>query len=355
MDIFTSLNTKAYIKNNSTSDIYIWNKLCVNTLDPEGVITWANIICSSTDIWRVNSWKIFSFDLKWQLKWDTSSINNSNNFENAKVITKVETYPNWSFWNWILNVKVAKSSVSTFGWGASLLKWNNLSDVSNLSTEENKSKNKNLILTSIWDKALSSYVYKTDNKEIIKISIDEWNKDLKKLNTLQSNSNKILKNWLPDKSFNWLENIFIHNWDVNLDTFNSSWINKNTTYIIQNWNLTINTDIKINKNILFVVKWGNIIINSNVKQIDAILITIWENNVWWNINSDKDTNDQLNINWALYWNISWLLSNRTYIKSEWEYIKVGTNVNFSSKIFANPPPLLSKFLQDYLNVQKEAK
>jgi hypothetical protein len=50
------------------------------------------------------------------------------------------------------------------------------------------------------------------------------------------------------------------------------------------------------------------------------------------------------INGALYGNVDDLLANRTYIKDRGEYIDVGTNINFTSKVFSSPPPLLSKFL-----------
>ena len=76
---------------------------------------------------------------------------------------------------------------------------------------------------------------------------------------------------------------------------------------------------------------------------------------WGYITSDASTINQLFINWALYGNISELLSKRTYIKNDDKYIRVWTNVNFTSKIFTNPPPLLSKFLNDYLDVKKVAK
>jgi hypothetical protein len=51
----------------------------------------------------------------------------------------------------------------------------------------------------------------------------------------------------------------------------------------------------------------------------------------------------------LYGNIDSLLENRTYIKDREQYVDVGTNVNFSSKVFTSPPPLLSKFLAEFVS------
>lgn len=92
--------------------------------DTNNIISWENI-CSTWNIWRLNNDK-FYFSLTNHFFGDTTNIGKS---DTAKLITKVETYPDWSFFNWNLNVTVAKPTVSTFGWWASVLNWTNYSDI----------------------------------------------------------------------------------------------------------------------------------------------------------------------------------------------------------------------------------
>ncbi len=356
MDVFGYLSSNyAYIQNNSTSDIYIDTPLCIykqnNTYN---VLDWQDM-CSWDVVWYLQSWWKKNLEINSNtFLWNTSNLPSWVLYWNAQIITTLKWLQNTnSFLKSALNVRVAKPSISTFGWWASLLNWNNISDINKLSFDSfallRPELNKNLILTSLWINPLSSYVKSTSDSTIISKSEEEWNKDLSTLKSVNSSLSSNTINKLPEEIYNWLENVFIHVWDVKLSSQNITWANK--TYIIENWDLEINWNItSSSSNILFVVKNGNIIINSSVTQIDAVLIDFWWK-IMWNISSQN----KLLVNWALYWDVDNLISKRTYVKNQWNYVNVWVNVNFTSKIFDSPPPLFGRFLWEYLEWNKIPK
>jgi hypothetical protein len=357
MSVFWNLpSSNIKIENNSTSDIYIDKKLCAYKKNLSyDVIDW-NSICSSSVVWRLNR-------LWWNRQIhipDTQFIANASNIPNwvdyweSQIITTLEWQQDIdTFLKSVLNIRVAKPSVVTLWWWASLLNWTNFSNINNLSSWWfallNPVINKNLILSSLWIRPLSSYVKSTSNPVLINISREEWNKELTNFNNINSNLWNITITTLPTNKFNSFDNVFIHKGNVELNAQNISGWNK--TYIIENWNLVINWNITSWDNILFVVKNWNIIVKNSVNNIDAILIDIWWNIVW----EATSTLNRLVINWALYWNVNDLLWKRTYIKDRWEYVDVWTNVNFTSKIFNSPPPLLFQFLWEYSESKKIPK
>lgn len=349
-------STLAQIKNNSTSDIYIDKPLCVYKKNPTyDVLDWIDI-CSTSNIWYLSKlWWTKTLSISDdQFIWNISSIPTGTKYADSQIITTLEWLQDTStFLKSILNVRVARPSVNTIWWWASLIAWINFSDINILSNSFwllNPIINKNLILSSLWIWPLSSYVKTSSNTEVINKSKEEWNKDLVWFDDINIVWSILTINTLPTEKYNWFDNIFIHNWNVNLSSQNITWWNK--TYIIENWNLTINWNITSNDNILFVVKWWwNLIIKNTVNKIDGIIINIWWD-ILWDITS---TLNKLLINWALYGKVDDLLRKRTYIKDRWEYVDVWTTVNFTSKIFDSPPPLLSKFLWEYSQVEKIPK
>jgi hypothetical protein len=287
--------------------------------------------------------------------WTVSFMPSNQDYADAKLITTLSWFKDAdTFLKSTLNVRVARPSVVTvWGW-ASLLNWTIYSDLNNLSSWWfvllKPEVNKNLILTSLWVNPLSSYVKSTSDTNIVETSKQEWNKDIENISSFS------LNNWtttaitnLPTEKYNWLDDVFIHKWNVSLSSIKiSSW---NKTYIIEDWDLTINWNISSSWSILFVVKNWNIYIKNEVTNIDWIII-----NIWWKIKWDSIyTLNRLVINWAIYGQLDDLLSKRTYIKDRGEYIDVWTVVNFTSKIFTQPPPLLSKFLWEYTDLQKAPK
>lgn len=356
MGVFEYLSSNnAYIQNNSTSDVYIDRRLCVyQTWFEYNALSWNNL-CSSWEIWLLNSWW-------WRRNLNvpdnrfvttTANMPTSVRHVDGQIITTLEWLQNSSsFLRWVLDVRVAKPTVNTIGWWASLLNGTRFSDVNTLSQWWwllNPELNRNLILTSLWINPLSSYTKTITDSEFINKSKTDWNNDLSWFN--ENFWSWILStiNTLPTQKFNWLENVFVHVWNINLSSQTINGWNK--TFIIENWNLNINWNITSNDNILFVVKNWNINIQNNVTKIDAIII-----NIWWEIKAEDDsTNNRLVVNWAIYWKVDDLLAKRTYIKDRWEYVDVWTNVNFTSKVFTSPPPLLSKFLGEYMEWNKIPK
>jgi hypothetical protein len=142
------------------------------------------------------------------------------------------------------------------------------------------------------------------------------------------------------------------NFEINSSTNFWNW---SKTYIVENWNLIINSNINYPENIWFVVKWWNIIINSSVTEINWIYISIPKESIWWEIKWTAKTNNVLTVNWSLYWNIDNLINTRTYIEEINWYLNVWTIISFWSSIFRQPAPLTWKFIWEYMDSQKVAK
>lgn len=347
-------SNNASIQNNSTSDIYIDKKLCVYKQWFLYQSMSGNSVCSNTNIWHLAR----NGGIKNLVIADDRFVANISNMpENVtqtdgQIITTLEGLQNTqSFLKSILNIRVAKPTVNTIGGGASLLDGTKLSDVSQLSRDMwplNPNLNKNLILTSLWVNPLSSYTKSVSDSNFVQKSKDDGQADLSGFIQSFWSGNTETLHRLPTQKYNGFDNIFTHIWNVNLSSQSISWGNK--TYIIENGNLYINGNITSDDNILLVIKNGNIIIKSTVTQIDAIII-----NIWWKIQSDVASTTRLVINGALYGDVADLLAKRTYIKDRGEYVDVGTNVNFTSKVFSSPPPLLSKFLWEYMEGNKIPK
>lgn len=359
MKVFNYLNDGKvpYIRNTSTSQVYINKKLCiVKTGFPYDSLS-GDIKRCSTDVIGylsaggvkpINNFPSNSYQAS------TAGIPTNEPYAAWVLTTSLEGFKNMRS---ELQVRVARSSVNTFGGWAALLNGTSLSDISKLSQDFGPLKpeaNKNLILSSMGVNPLSSYTKASQDKKVIDKSTTDTNKDLAWLSKKFTTGPITSIASLPATKYNGFDDIFIHRGDVKLASQSISGANK--TYIIEDGNLTINGNITSKANILFVVKWGNIIIESGVTQIDAILIALPDGKVGGSIEwGAKSTTERLTINGAMYGKVGDLLSKRTYIKDAWAYVDVGTNVNFTSKVFTSPPPLLSQFLWDYLDGNKVPK
>jgi hypothetical protein len=263
-----------------------------------------------------------------------------------------------------LDVRVAKSSVATTWGGTSYLAssnsvWN-ITDISN-NWNLNPSKNKNFVWVwvSWWN--ISSYSKDINDTNSVNTIAWEGNQYENNISNITNTSGVALGDTtsLSDfNKYNWNENVFIlkeSNFIINTDVLN--WLSWARTYIVENWNLVINTDINYNDNIAFVVKWWNILINKSVDSIDWTYITIVKDSngwkfkwTWW------DTLNRLLVNGSLYWNIDDLISHRTYVKqNSFNQIDVWTIVSFGSSLFRKTAPLLSTFIDEYQNTKKIAQ
>lgn len=358
MSVFGNLLENSYIQNTSNSDIYLDTPICVYKENVSyAIISWATSVCTSWEVWllRKNWWTKSINVSDSTFVWTVSFMPSNLDYADAKLITTLAWFKDAdTFLKSTLNVRVSRPTVVTvWGW-ASLLNWTIYADLNNLSSWWflllKPEINKNLILTSLWVNPLSSYVKSISDVNILESSVNEWNKDLENISNFSVNSNNATSVFnLPTENYNWLENVYIHKWNVSLVSQTISGGNK--TYIIEDWDLTINWNINSSWSVLFVVKNWNIYIKNEVTNIDWIII-----NIWWKVKWDSNyTLNRLVINWAIYWQLDDLLTKRTYIKDRWEYVDVWTVVNFTSKIFTSPPPLLSKFLWEYTNLQKTPK
>jgi cysteine-rich repeat protein len=351
--------SRPFIRNKSEYDLY-FDEICV-VKKTGSTIIWAD---DCEPAWIIKSWQI-----KYYL--DTPSFIWKNittwNYGDNRIITTIKH--NWvrydnAYFVSNLDVRVAKSSVATvWGW-TSYLKdtssvWN-ISDVAN-NWKLNPKNNKNFVWVwvSTWD--ISSYTNDVKDSKSVKIIeklTEKYSKSIKKVSdtdwTIVWNTSS-----LSDfKNYNWIKNVYIlknKNFVVDSSIFNG--ITGSRTYIIENWNLKINKNIVYSDNIAFVVKWWNILIHKDVTNIDWTYVTIAKDTTGWKFQWTWWTSLKiLNVNGSLYWNISNLVVNRTYVKqNSSNQIDVWTIVSFGSKLFRKPSPLISTFIDEYLQSEKISK
>ena len=239
----------------------------------------------------------------------------------------------------------------------------NIKDVSNIAWQHdvkinynwwtaNVGDNKNFIWLSLIN-ALNSYAANASMSSSAQNQQDKFtNWNWTKVTTAP------ITNLNEFKEYKWVTWAWIlENQNFKLSDCNDlkSRVDKPTTYIVQNGDLTITCDIKgINHNIAFVVRWGDINIWKNVKELNwtyiAVPFTTW-GNINWELSSE-----QLVVNGSLYWKTANLVSNRTYLKlnENWQ-LDVWTVVSFGSSAFRKPAPLISTFTDEYMQATKVAK
>ncbi len=359
MNPFREIVTTPYIKNESSYDLYL-DKLCVlkkswSTLD------WVK---QCTSIGTLYPGSIVKFPTYPDFKWNTSTIPAWNSYADNMLITTIEhdgtLYEN-AYFAQELEVRVAKPSVVTTGWGTSYVKDSSkIADVSNVSYDENKNDNKNFVGTSVsWLSSYSKDKVDTSVKDKIQAEatkyssgsinkVISWNTWIWTISSLSSIT----------KSYNGIKNVFLLKWQNLSISGIPTTIKWARTYIIEDGDLIINGNLKYSENIAFVVKGGNIFIDNAVTGLDGIYITIKKSWVWGNIEwkTIETTNNKLIVNGSLYWVIEDLINKRTYIKNESDgQLNVGTIISFASSIFRSPAPLVSQFIEEYIQSEKIAK
>ncbi len=349
-----------YVRNNSSLEIEA-DKLCVVKKEWTTIV-WEDI-CIDIPGGVLIPWERVSF---WYLPNFVGGEVGAWSYEENRLITTIKVW--WvlfddAYFASPLKIRVAKPSVATTGGWTSYV-----SDTQKLSNVEevadgilDTSKNKNFVWAWVSTWSVSSYskvVTDTEKVEEIKNEWDNYSdktKEIIKVNWTTLWSTALLSDF---ENYNWIENVFIlknKNFIVNNSSLSGlSWAR---TYIIENWNLTINVDISYNDNIAFVVKWWDIEIDKNVTSIEWTYVSIIKDSVWgkfmwkwWK------TLNILTINGSLYGDISNLVSNRTYVKNNpYDQIDLWTIVSFGSSLFRKPAPLLSNFIDEYLESQRVAK
>ena len=351
---------KPYVQNNSDYDLY-FDQLCVVDRDWSTLI--GSTVCENMGS-ILRSWETRYFSTIPNFVW---AVVTSWNYADNTLVTTIKhdgiRYDN-AYFVAELDVRVAKSSIATTWWGTSYLAstnsvWN-ISDISNnWSLDPTKNKNFVWAWVSWWD--ISSYSKEIDDASSVAsvawdwTSYEDWISNVTDVSWTAVWNTSLLSDF---ENYNWIENVFIlknKNFVVNNNFL--AWLTWARTYIIENWDLRINTDINYADNIAFVVKWGNITIDKNVDVIDWTYITIEKDSIWgdfvwvWGA-----TTNRLLVNGSLYWNIDRLISTRTYVKqNSFNQIDVWTVVSFGSSLFRKTAPLLSTFIDEYLESEKVAR
>ena len=356
-------NTQLYIDelcifDNWINESLLWGEYCKSPkIDEEILIPWWQYDMPDRpifiwDISGISSWKYSNNELMVSLK------HNSTLFEEIYSESQIK-------------VRVSKPSIVTvWGWTSFVDNTSdiaNITDVADAEYSVEKISNKNFVWAGVTTD-ISSYSKNVDNNlgsmDKIALEWDYYNKSINRVtNSIWSIAWITISNIGDYNNYHWLEKVFIlkdKNFEIWWTTFN--WLSGPRTYIVENGNLIISDDFDYLGNIAFVVKWWNIIVNSNVANITWVFISIKEESsiswvfVWWEIRWNWTvTKDILKVDWALYWNITDLVSQRIYIlPMNWQ-INVWTIVNFWSSNFHKPAPLIWKFIWDYLEAQKVAK
>ncbi|MDD2870560.1 MAG: hypothetical protein PHS49_01090 [Candidatus Gracilibacteria bacterium] len=292
----------------------------------------------------------------------------TGNYGDNTIITTIKhkgvRYDNAYFIS-ILDVRVAKSSVATTGGGTSYL--GNTTSVGNISDvakngQLNPDKNKNFVGVGVSGGDISSYSNDvTDSGSVDTISKlgDKYSQSIKQVSDTEGTAIGDTKLLSDFESYNGIENVSIlknKNFIVESGTFTN--VKGSRTYIIENGNLKINANIVYPDNIAFVVKGGNIQVYKDVTQMDGTYVTIAKDGVGGKFQAIGGTTfeNKLNVNGSLYGNINNLIANRTYVKqNSSNQIDVGTIVSFGSKLFRKPAPLISTFINEYLQSEKISK
>jgi hypothetical protein len=350
---------KPYIQNSSNYDFY-FDELCV--VDRDGTSLIWSTYCEH--LWIIPAWERKTLSIIPNFVW--ARVTDWNYSDNTLVTTVKHDgiiYDDAYFVSQ-LDVRVAKSSIATTGWGTSYLSssnniWN-ISDISNNWTL-NPSENKNFVWVWISNWDATSYSKEINDSSLVDTVASEWDVLNENISNVTNISGVAYGNTTSLSDFdiyNWIDNVFIlknTNFIINSDLF--SWLSWARTYIVENWNLEINSDIIFSDNIAFVVKWWDILIDKNVDTIDWTYITIEKDGNGWSFKwINWDTTNRLLVNWSLYWNIDDLISHRTYVKqNSFNQIDVWTIVSFGSSLFRKTAPLLSSFIDEYQNSIKIAK
>jgi len=358
---------KPFVKNTGKSEL-VFDEICVVKQSSNSSLVWNPEVCKSFDT-VLKPGDTLRFDSYPDYVWKVTGVPWSDSFGDTKLITtlrhKGTLYPTAHFAT-DLEVRVAKPTIATIGGGTNMLQASsNLSNLSKIASSTyglDANKNQNFIWAwiSSWD--YSSHSRKvSETSTITKLQDEggEYSNDLNwKIDTVWS-AIATVTTLDHFQKYNGLPNVFIlknKNLEVNSDLFSS--IPESRTYIIENWNLNIYSNINIwNANIAFVVKGGNINIDDAVSKLEGTFVTLKKWLSWWKFQAFwGNTLKQLRIEWSAYGNIVPLASKRVYVKANSDgLLDVWTVVDYTSNVLYKPAPLIGKFIWDYLAAQKIAK
>ncbi|NVP18180.1 hypothetical protein HUU51_05685, partial [Candidatus Gracilibacteria bacterium] len=356
---------KPSIYNNSPYDLY-FDSLCV--VKKSGTTINGNIDCRplGTALGRgLFPGEKFSFSTYPNFIGDTSTLPSGTNFGDNVLVTTIEheskTYTDAYFAS-ELKVRVSKPSIATTGGGTSYI--SNTANISNISEVSkdilDSDKNKNFVGAGVSSGNISSYssdINDTSSVEKISQEGSKYNNAANTTTNITLPSIGTTSNLGDFNNYNGINNAFIlknTSFIVSMNTF--SGLNGPRTYIIENGDLIINSNINYSNNIAFVVKGGNIKIDKSVNSINGTYISIpYGSNGGDIMGVNGKTNTILNIKGSIYGNLDKLVSQRDYVKENSGLLSVGTIVSFGSSVFRDPAPLTSTFINEYMEATKVAK
>jgi len=355
MNPYTTYSIRPYITNSSDYDLY-FDYLCA-VRSTWTTLLWSTVCDSLWIIWAWETRYLTTPNIVWSqiVSWDyannvlvTTLRHNSNTYKDAYFVSN-------------LNVRVAGATIATIWWWTSYVSdTSDVADVSEIAEWiEWLGDNKNFVWVWVSDWNISSYtneINDTDDIESVANEVEKYSDSLDQVSNETGTAFTSTSNIWEFENYNWMDNVFIlrnTNFTVNNILSWESWAK---TYVIENWDLIIESNIEYNDNIAFVVKWWNIIIDRNVSRIDWTYISIQNGTEWWNFKWNGTTTDILIVNGSLYWNINELIATRTFVKQNpTGQLDVWTIVSFWSSLFRETAPLVSTFINEYLSSEKIAQ
>jgi len=299
-------------------------------------------------------------------EWRVNDFNNQEEYVDNKIISWIDDgdqiYEPWEIKS-EKTIRVAAPTITNISsWSVfwKLVNMSNLSKILEWLFDDARSINKNFVTVSI-DNTKESYVDNiySDNTIISKAE-SLWKQDKSAVSAADdivtwatSWWNKYISDLIKYKGHSNI--LVLDKWNLVIN--NLSDIKAHTTYIVEEWDLIIEDDIEYSWDYsAFVVKKWNIRIPKWVTDIKWIFMTMIDNQ--WFFSYDREyTRNKLIVDGALYWNVEDLVHYRTYIEYDLtnRQLNVWTVVDLTSEILQNPPPLLTKFLNDYIELRKVAR
>ena len=294
--------------------------------------------------------------------WNPNGISVWKDHQTTTLVWTLAGY-DWAYFAAKMNVTVAKPSISgQWGWTTYLKDSSKVSNVNGIAKTVNTNNESWRAVNTNQNNFVSTVLGNTDDlSNVDTIKNTELKNEAKDESTKLENdaeevveestfvgTNDEITNLNSFGSYRGIENVlYVKDTNVTLSAQNLS---ETKTYIIENWNLTIEWNIKSTKNIAFIVKNGDIIIKKDVTRIDGTYV-----NISWKVKSEKTPN-KLTINGSIYWDLSELTSNRTHMSMDDNgNISVWTIVNYGSNILKKPAPLIGQFIKEYTTSLKIAQ
>lgn len=381
VDIFNQSGDlyKPFVRNTSSNgeDISA-DALCVYKPSSSSAIEGNKVQCTMIPGWVLRPWRFYEFNGVPIQVSNSDIIPVNQDYQDVDLITTLALDYNrdgsistsevldQAFFRKIMRVRVTKPSIVTTWGGSSFVgsSGNNISNIENVASGGFAGwDNKNYVGSVVSpSNNTSSYTKEVNDSGIVNDVQNQWSEYSQGFNESIDDitpASSVFVNSLDDfESYNGIENVYIikgKNFKPN--AWFLSWITGPKTYIIENGNFHIDSDITYPDNIAFVVKGGNIIIKETVEQITGTYISIPKSSGGWAIKSDGNkTKNILHLQGSFYGDLSDLIAHRIYVKDNGNgMIDVGTIVSFGSSVFRKPAPLTTTFINEYLDATKVAQ